>query len=118
MRTLKHSHTSASPCAIPTVPELEQSKTAVLNTSGRAPALSVLARSLLSNPTWIFRNRPGNVSRRITDHPVNRIHSLNHSRRGVHAPTPPRVVMIDQHPRTALTNKVSSPHNVACLALA
>ena len=32
MRTLKHSHTSASPCAIPTVPELEQSKTAVLNT--------------------------------------------------------------------------------------
>ena len=32
MPVLKHSHTSTRPCAIPTVPELEQSKTAVLNT--------------------------------------------------------------------------------------
>jgi hypothetical protein len=54
-------------------------------------ALSLCPQLLLGDQT-LHESR-----RRITDHPVNRVRSLNHSRRGVHAPTLSRVVMVDQH---------------------
>ena len=71
----------------------------VLDQRGIADRFPVRYRKTLSLcPQLLLGDQALHESwRRITDHPVNRVRSLNHSRRGVHAPTLPRVVMIDQH---------------------